>query len=49
MLEVAHVRDRAELDLSQTAIELLLETRGLEHAEGLRRELAEAGYELGES
>ena len=49
VLEVAHVRDRAELDLSQTAIELLLETRGLEHAEGLRRELAEAGYELGES
>lgn len=48
ILEVSHVRDRADLDLSQTAVELLLETRGSDHIETLRAELGEAGYELGE-
>ena len=46
ILEVSHVRDRTDLDLSQTAVELLLETRGSEHIERLRAELTEAGYEL---
>ncbi|MDQ3103608.1 MAG: threonine ammonia-lyase [Actinomycetota bacterium] len=49
ILEVSHVRDRADLDLSQTSVELLLETRGSDHIERLRAELGEAGYALGES
>ena len=47
ILEVSHVRDRTDLDLSQTAVELLLETRGSDHIERLRGELEGAGYELG--
>jgi threonine dehydratase len=46
ILEVSHVRDRADLDLSQTSVSLLLETRGRGHIDRLRTELGEAGYEL---
>lgn len=48
ILEVSHVRDLAELDLSQTSVDLTLETRGAEHTAELRAALAAAGYEVGE-
>ncbi|MEZ5155491.1 MAG: threonine ammonia-lyase [Solirubrobacterales bacterium] len=46
ILEVSHVRDLAELDLSQTSVDLVLETRGPDHTAELREALAAAGYEL---
>jgi threonine dehydratase len=49
ILEVSHVRDLADLDLSQTSVDLTLETRGPDHTAELRSALAAAGYEVGES
>lgn len=49
IIEVSHVRDRADIDLSQTSVSLLLETRGSEHIARLRDELSAAGYELGDA
>ncbi len=49
ILEVTHVRDQAELDLSQTSVDLVLETRGPDHIAQLTAELAAAGYEVTES
>jgi threonine dehydratase len=49
ILEVSHVRDLAELDLSQTSVDLVLETRGPEHIAQLIAELEAAGYEISES
>ena len=49
ILEVTHVRDQAELDLSQTSVDLVLETRGPDHVAQLTAELADAGYEVTES
>ncbi len=49
IIEVSHVRDRADIDLSQTSVSLLLETRGSEHISRLRDELTEAGYELSDA
>ena len=49
ILEVTHVRDQAELDLCQTSVDLVLETRGPDHVAQLTAELAEAGYEVTES
>jgi threonine dehydratase len=48
ILEVSHVRDLAELDLSQTSVDLVLETRGSDHTAELRAALTAAGYEVGE-
>jgi threonine dehydratase len=48
ILEVSHVRDLADLDLSQTSVDLTLETRGPDHTAELRCALAAAGYEVGE-
>ncbi|GIK78463.1 MAG: threonine ammonia-lyase [Actinomycetes bacterium] len=48
ILEVSHVRDIAELPLSETSVDLVLETRGPEHTAELRDALAAAGYEVGE-
>jgi threonine dehydratase len=48
ILEVSHVRDLAELDLAETSVDLVLETRGPEHMAELREKLAAAGYDLGE-
>jgi len=48
ILEVAHVRDLAELDLSQTSVDLVLETRGPEHVAELTTQLEQAGYEVTE-
>ena len=49
ILEVSHVRDLAELDLSQTSVDLVLETGGADHIAQLTAELAAAGYEVTES
>ena len=48
ILEVSHVRDIAELPMSQTSVDLVLETRGPEHTAQLHRDLVAAGYEVGE-
>ncbi len=44
--EVTHVREGVELQVSQTGIELLLETRGPSHAEVVTQQLVQAGHEL---
>lgn len=49
ILEVSHVRDLAELDLSQTSVDLVLETRGPEHVTELIAQLHAAGYEVTEA
>ena len=46
VIEVFHIRDRADIELSQTSVSLLLETRGSEHIARLRERLERAGYEL---
>jgi threonine dehydratase len=46
VIEVFHVRERADVDLGETSVSLLLETRGRGHIDRLRAELSEAGYEL---
>ncbi|MEZ5075717.1 MAG: threonine ammonia-lyase [Solirubrobacterales bacterium] len=48
ILGVSHVRDLADLDLSQTSVDLTLETRGPDHTAQIRAALAAAGYEVGE-
>ncbi len=45
VLEVAHERIGDRLELGQTTVELLLETRGVEHIEEIERVLADAGVE----
>jgi threonine dehydratase len=44
VIELAHVRDDASLPLAQTGVELLLELRGLDHADALAQRLGAAGY-----
>jgi threonine dehydratase len=46
VIEVFHVRERADVDLGETSVSLLLETRGRGHIDRLRAELSAAGYEL---
>ena len=46
LVEVSHVREGLDLHVRETAVELVLETRGREHAEEIRRALRAAGYEL---
>jgi threonine dehydratase len=45
LVDVAHVREGLDLHVRETAIELVLETRGKEHAEGVVAALRGAGYE----
>jgi threonine dehydratase len=45
IVDVSHVREGVGLHVLETGVELVLETRGLEHAESVLRELADAGYE----
>jgi threonine dehydratase len=47
ILDVKHDRVRAGVRLSETAIEFLLETRSLEHAEELREALRQTGARIG--
>jgi len=44
IVEVAHVREGLDLHVRETAVELVLETKGHAHAERVRGALAEAGY-----
>ena len=45
IVEVSHVREGLDLHVRETAVELVLETRGHEHAEGVVATLREAGYQ----
>jgi threonine dehydratase len=44
IVDVAHVREGLDLHVRETAIELVLETRGHEHAEAVLAALRDAGY-----
>jgi threonine dehydratase len=45
LLDVSHVREGIDLHVRETGVELVLETRGHEHAEAVTAKLAAAGYE----
>jgi threonine dehydratase len=45
IVDVSHVREGLQLHVRETAVELVLETRGHEHAEAVMAKLAAAGYE----
>jgi threonine dehydratase len=45
IVDVAHVREGLDLHVRETAIELVLETRGREHAERVVAALNEHGYD----
>jgi threonine dehydratase len=45
IVDVSHVREGLDLHVRETAIELVLETRGKEHAEGVVAVLRAGGYE----
>ena len=45
LVEVTHVREGLDLHVRETAIELVLETRGTQHAEVVMQELTAAGYD----
>jgi threonine dehydratase len=44
IVDVSHVREGLTLHVRETAIELVLETRGQEHADAVMAHLREAGY-----
>jgi threonine dehydratase len=44
IVDVAHVREGLELHVRETAVELVLETRGARHAERVVAELRDTGY-----
>jgi threonine dehydratase len=46
LVEVSHVREGVDLHVRETAVELVLETRGPEHGAEIQRALAAAGYGL---
>jgi len=45
IVDVSHVREGLDLHVRETAVELVLETRGHEHAQSVRAALGAAGYE----
>jgi threonine dehydratase len=45
IVDVSHVREGLDLHVRETAIELVLETRGHEHAESVVAALRDGGYE----
>ena len=45
VIDVEHVREGVDLHVRETGVELVLETRGPGHADGLLERLAEEGYE----
>jgi threonine dehydratase len=45
IVDVAHVREGLDLHVRETAVELVLETRGHHHADGVVEALHDAGYE----
>jgi threonine dehydratase len=44
LLDVIHLREGFDLHVRETAVQLVLETRGQEHAEQVKRAIREAGY-----
>jgi threonine dehydratase len=44
VLDVQHIREGIDLHVRETAVQLVLETRGPEHAEQVARAVREAGY-----
>ncbi len=44
LVDVSHVREGVSLHVRETAVELVLETRGRAHADDVLASLAEAGY-----
>jgi threonine dehydratase len=45
LVNVEHVREGLDLHVRETAVQLVLETRGREHARAVRAAIVEAGYE----
>ena len=45
IVDVSHVREGLDLHVRETAIELVLETRGHEHADSVVAALRTGGYE----
>ena len=45
VIDVKHVREGVDLHVRETGVDLVLETRGPQHAEGLLQRLADEGYE----
>jgi threonine dehydratase len=45
LLDVQHIREGIDLHVRETAVQLVLETRGPEHAEEVARAVREAGYD----
>jgi threonine dehydratase len=46
LVDVSHVREGLDLHVRETAVELVLETRGHEHATAIESTLVAAGYEV---
>jgi len=44
IVDVAHVREGLDLHIQETAVQLVLETRGREHAAAVRAVIEGAGY-----
>ena len=44
VVDVSHVREGVDLHVRETAVELVLETRGREHADRVTGALADAGF-----
>jgi threonine dehydratase len=44
VVDVSHMREGFDLHVRETAVELVLETRGREHADGVMRAMRAAGY-----
>jgi threonine dehydratase len=44
IVDVAHVREGVDLHVRETAVELVLETRGREHADAVLQQLTSSGY-----
>ena len=45
LVEVEHMREGVDLHVRETAVQLVLETRGREHAAQVQRAIGDAGYE----
>jgi threonine dehydratase len=45
LVDVAHLREGVDLHVRETGVQLILETRGRDHAERVLRAIAAAGYE----
>jgi threonine dehydratase len=44
LIDVAHVREGVGLSVGETGVELVIETRGPDHAERLLELISESGY-----